>query len=569
MPAEATLALLNGKVITVDPRRGIAGAVAIAGNRILAVGDAAARAALAPATRVIDLGGRTVVPGLIDGHAHMDREGLKTALPSLAGVRSIADILDRIADLAARAAPGEWIVTMPIGDPPEFENVPGCLAEGRFPTRWEIDRVAPHNPVYIRSIWGYWRTALPLVSIANSRALALAGIDRNTLPPVPSIQIERDFATGEPNGIFLEWNKMPVVEVTLMAAAPGFTAATRTEALVRSMAAYNSFGTTGVFEGHGVAGEVMNAYQAVRAAGRQTVRAALVFSPAWSAVSAADCRTLLASWGQWLARKGIGDDWLSMHGLYGEIDASPERALRARALPQTGWAGFHYDSSLPRDALKTVLCEAARAGIRVVGVLPHMLDLFAEVAREVPFSDQRWVFGHITALGAGDVARIRDLGLVVTTHTSAYVYKRGAQLLKQVGEARENEIVPLRALRDAGVTISLATDNIPITMFQPIWHAVARREREAGRRIAPAQALTREEAIECATLGGAFVSLAEGERGSISPGKLADLAILSADPLTCPEDDIKDIVAECTIVDGRIVYDRNPATTATAPPLGD
>ncbi|MGH7003474.1 MAG: amidohydrolase family protein, partial [Alphaproteobacteria bacterium] len=296
MRPENSLALINGKIVTVDPGFTVAEAVAIEGGRIAAVGASAEiRAWLPTGGRVIDLAGRAAVPGLIDGHAHMDREGLKTILPSMAGVRSVGDVLDRVAALAAKAAPGDWIVTMPIGDPPEFENVPGCLKENRFPTRWELDRVAPDNPVYIKSIWGYWRTALPLVSIANSRALALAGIGRNTMTPAPSVQIEREFATGEPNGIFVEWNKMPVVEFTLMAAAPGFTLAQRTDALRHSMALYNGFGTTSVVEGHGVAAEVLAAYQQIRAAGQMTVRATLAFSPAWTAVSGADCRALVSS----------------------------------------------------------------------------------------------------------------------------------------------------------------------------------------------------------------------------------------------------------------------------------
>jgi predicted amidohydrolase YtcJ len=551
------LAFKNGKILTVDRHFAVAEAVAIEGNRIAAVGGSeVVRPFIARGAQVIDLAGRTVVPGLIDGHAHMDREGLKSALPSLAGARSIADVLERIAALATKAAPDEWIVTMPIGDPPEFENVPGCLKENRFPTRWELDKAAPRNPVLIRSIWGYWRTSLPLVSIANSRALALAGIGRNTLPPAPSVQIERDFASGEPNGIFVEWNKMPVVEFTLMAAAPEFTVRERTDALLRSMEIYNSFGTTSVVEGHGAAADVLEAYKGIRLNDRPTVRATLAFSPAWSAVSSADCRALVASWAQWLSGRGIGDDWLRIQGMYAEADSSPERELRAKATPRTGWAGFHYDSSLPRDALKAVLREAARNGIRVTGILPDMLGIFREVAREADFSGQRWTLGHITALSRDEVAAIRDLGLVVTTHTNAYLYKRGAQMLAQVGEARENDIVPLRTLLDSGVPVSLATDNVPVSLWGPVWQTVARRERQQGRRIAPGQALTRAEALRCATMGGAYLAGEEHIKGSIETGKLADLVVLSDDPMGCDEDAIKDIVATIVIVDGNIVYDR-------------
>ena len=138
-------------------------------------------------TRAHHAGGKLVVPGLIDGHAHMDREGLKDMLPTLSGCTSIGDVLKRIAELAERTPPGEWIVTMPIGEPPFYEGVPGNASPKtgfRHATNWTS--AAPDHPVYIRPIWGHWRNTLPLVSVANSLALERAGITRKTLPPVPS-----------------------------------------------------------------------------------------------------------------------------------------------------------------------------------------------------------------------------------------------------------------------------------------------------------------------------------------------------------------------------------------------
>src|SRR6266571_4377868 len=171
----ADLILKNGKIITVDAGFSLAQAMA---------------AHTVPWTRVIDLKGRPVIPGLIDGHAHMDREGLKAVYPSLGRVRSIRDIQDRIAELARGKKPGEWIVTMPIGDPPYYFDVPGILAEKRWPTRQELDAAAPNNPVYIRSIWGFWRHSPPLVSCANTEALKRAAITRDTVSPVKSLVIE-------------------------------------------------------------------------------------------------------------------------------------------------------------------------------------------------------------------------------------------------------------------------------------------------------------------------------------------------------------------------------------------
>lgn len=185
-----------------------------------------------------------------------------------------------------------------------------------------------------------------------------------------------------------------------------------------------------------------------------------------------------------------------------------------------------------------------------------MLEVFEEVNREIDITRQRWVLGHISVLSAEQIAKVRDLGLVVTAHTNRYVYKEGHLLKQKLGPERENDIAPLRSLMDAGVRVSLATDNVPTSMFYPIWQSLSRRNRYTGESIAPAQALTREQALRAATLAGAYVTWEESIKGSLEVGKLADLAILSHDPLTVDEDAIKDIVAEMTFVDGRIVYER-------------
>jgi len=284
-PLAPDLIVHNAKVLTIDSAFSVASSFAVKDGRFAVVGEDAAILPMGDSeTRLIDAGGRTVMPGLIDGHAHMDREGLKAMVyPSLAGARSIGDILDWISDLVAAAAPGEWVVTMPMGDPPAYFDVPDILAEKRYPTRQDLDRVSPDNPVYIRSIWGPWRHVMPLVSIANSRALAEAGITRDTPSPCPSVTIEKD-SKGEPTGVFSEDALFPIVELSLMRAAGGFNAEQRRRGLIESMRLYNAVGTTSVFEEHGAAAELIQAYQAVNLAGEATVRAHLFFSPSWNAV---------------------------------------------------------------------------------------------------------------------------------------------------------------------------------------------------------------------------------------------------------------------------------------------
>jgi len=555
----ADLIFHNGKIITVDARFRIAQGVAISGGRFAAVGsDADVRRHAGAATRMIDLKGRTVVPGLVDGHAHADREGLKLVFPALGKVRSIADILDRIAELVRAAKPGEWIVTMPIGDPPTYFDVPDILKEKRFPTRYELDEVAPDNPVYIRSIWGFWRHTKPLVSIANTRALELAGITRDTPAPLPSVSIEKG-ADGEPTGIFVEDTLMPVMELTLLRCAPGFTHQDRVRTLPEAMRAYHAFGTTSIFEEHGVSAELMRAYKEVHRAGGLTMRTALVASPDWAAIPEGPFERIITGWFGWLSEPTLGDEFLRITGLFVNMDVEAENIVRSRAHPYTGWAGFHYHNALPRERLKELLIACARNRIRVTSIRRNMLELFDEVNRVVPIGDLRWVFGHISVLTQDEINRAADLGLAVSTHTNRYIYKEGHLLKQRLGAERENEISPLRSLVDAGVKLSLGTDNVPVSMFYPIWQAVARKSLYTGEVIAPEQKLSREQALRAATVDSAWLTFEEDKKGSIETGKYADLAVLSADPLTVEEDGLKDISSELTVVGGKIVWGNGEA----------
>ena len=555
----ADLIVTNGRIATVDPSNRIVEAVASKGERIVALGRAAEVAALAgPDTRIVDAGGRAVIPGLFDGHAHMDREGLKGVFPSLEGCRSVDDVLARIRALAKDAAPGEWIVTMPVGDPPYYWNVPGCLKEGRFPTRAELDEAAPDNPVYIRPIWGFWRHQMPLESVANSAALDLAGISRTTVPATPTMEFEKG-ADGELTGLIREMTFMPVAELGYFRMAPRFTANDRVAGLKKAMRIYNSTGTTSVLEEHGAAQELIETYQAVHAAGAATVRAHLVFSPAWGGAQGIEYATVLRNWTAWLGRKGLGDDWLRVGGMFTDTGIDADATFRATAAPYTGWSGFNYDNGVPQNRMVEFMVEAARNDIRLAVIGPRFLEMFEAVNREVPISDKRWIIGHLDVLNDEQIRKAADLGVVMTTHTNRYIYKHGHILREELGPERLNDIAPIRRLLDAGVNVGLATDNVPTTLFYPLWHTVSRWNMISEDRIAPDQALSRDDALRCATLNGAYLTFEEDRKGSLEDGKLADMVVLSDDPLTCAEEDIKDIVAETTVVGGRVVYERGAA----------
>jgi predicted amidohydrolase YtcJ len=551
----ADVILKNGKVITVDAAFTIVQAIAIAGDRIVAVGpDAAMAAHTSPATRIVDLKGKAVIPGVTDGHAHMDREGLREVFPALGRVRSIGDIQERIAELARAKRPGEWIVTMPIGDPPYYFNVPDILAEKRWPTRQELDAAAPNNPVYIRSIWGYWRGTLPIVSCANTEALKRAGVTRDTATPIESVQIEKD-SNGDPTGIFIEHEMSPIAELIWFREAAGFTHTHRLETLPKSARAYHGFGTTSVFEGHGVATEILQVYKEAHRNSTLTMRATLALSPNWRASGGASVGPLIEAWAGWLGEPGIGDDWLKMSGIFIDAGYGPGDRVRERASPYTGWGGYSFGHGLTREQAKEVLLHCAANNIRPIMIGADSLDLYAQVDREIPINGRRWVLSHVRTLSPADIERVARMGIVITTQTNNALYKGLHTLARQLPPERHEEIVPMRSLLDAGVVVSLGTDNTPISPFNPIWQTIARTSFHTKERVAPKQALTRADALRCATSHGAYLTFDENKKGMLQAGKLADLAVLSDDPLTVEESHIQNITSLMTMVGGKIVHE--------------
>lgn len=545
----------GGHVLTLAGRS--AQAVASVGADIVAVGsDADVAPWIGERTQVTELRGRTLMPGLIDGHAHADREGLKGLLPSLAGCTSVAEVVERVRTAARQAPPGRWVVTMPLGDPPEYRSGPDLYAEGRLPDRHDLDAATREHPVLVRCAWGYWPGALPTVSVANSAALRLAGIDRGTVSPSPRLEIERD-AQGEPTGRFFEHAFQPLAEFTLFRAAPQFTADDRLRTLEASMRAYNAVGTTGVFEGHGVAGEVIDAWRRTRAAGRSTLRAQLMVSPAFGSASLADVTQWVLREARRLRADPQGDDWLRLQGLFAEPAVDPQEArLRAACAPQTGWAGFHYDAGLPPEQLRALLEAAAREGLRVCVIQTAMADLLLEVARTAPIAGLRWVVAHPATLDARQIAGIADHGIVVTTLTNAYIWRSASAVRDRIGAERENEICPLRSLLDAGVKVALASDNVPVSLWPCVWQACERIDRRTRQVIAPAQRIAREEALACATVHGAWLCGDEDRRGTLQAGKLADMIVLPDNPLTVPAGQLAALAPDETIVGGATVFAR-------------
>jgi hypothetical protein len=473
-------------------------------------------------------------------------------------VRSIRDIQERIAELARGKAPGEWIVTMPIGDPPYYFDVPDILAEKRWPTRQELDVAAPNNPVFIRSIWGYWRGTFPLVSIANTQALKLAGVSRDTVSPVPSLVIQKD-NNGDPTGVFVEQEFAPIAELIWFRDVARFSNADRLRALPESAKAYHSFGTTSTFEGHGIANEVLRVYRQAMHDGKLTMRSTLAFSANWPATGGAPLGPFVEAWAGWLGEPGLGNDMLKMGGLYAQVGRGPADDARAVASPYTGWAGFNSGHGLPPDKFRDLLLQCAKNDIRAVAIAGGgglgVLDYYEEVDKQIPLKGRRWVVSHVNVISPRDIERIARMGLVLTTHTNAYLYKALETTASKLKPEQYDDIVPMNASREAGITVSLATDNTPVSLFYPIAQTVARKDYKTKRMFGAKQALSRMDALRCATNNGAYLTFDENKKGALEPGKFADLAVLSADPLTVEEDGLADTRSLMTMVGGKIVYE--------------
>ena len=199
-----------------------------------------------------------------------------------------------------------------------------------------------------------------------------------------------------------------------------------------------------------------------------TVRANLVFSAAWGAGDDVDYAGTLESWTGWLGGRGLGDSWLRVAGMFTQFGVSIDSIMQAKSAPYTGWGGFYYDSGVPRERMKEFLIEAARNDIRISTITTDYFELFEEVNKVVPIGDKRWVVGHLDAITEDQARRLADLGVAMSTHTNRYIYKHGHLLRDELGPDRENDIVPMKRLREAGVHVSLATDNVPTTLFWSI-----------------------------------------------------------------------------------------------------
>jgi predicted amidohydrolase YtcJ len=540
----ADLVLRNAVVHTVDAKRPRAEAVAVRGTRIVAVGSSAdVQPFVGKRTRVLDLAGRTVVPGFDDSHAHFLGIGFARLDVDLVGARGYAEVVERVASALKGRRPGEWVRGRGWHEGKWDAPPPGAVRG--FPTHAALTAVSPDNPVVLERADGH-------ATLANARAMALKGISRETKAPAGG-EIVRD-ANGDPTGIFVD-NAQGLVEPP--ARSPDETR----RALKLAMDECLAKGVTSLTDA-GAGPDVLGLYREAAAAG--TLRTRLY-------VMAAGLPTMRA-----LGRPeiGLGGGMLTIRAV--KLYADGALGSRGAALLEPysddpGNSGLLVTPpSEILEAARFALAHGFQVGTHAIGDRANrvVLDAYETALRENPaVRDPRFRIEHAQILDAADIPRFGRLG-VLAAMQGIHCPSDRPWAPQRLGEARVKEgAYAWRKLLDAGARILNGTD-APVEDVSPIqnFHATVTRQDASGQPpggFDPEEKLTRPEALRTMTLDPAYGSFAEKQMGSIEVGKLADLVVLSQDILSVPDDALMKTEVLATIVDGKVLYEKPGAGRGT------
>lgn len=534
-----SLLLINGNIYTVDETQPRAEAVVAIDGRISFVGRSADARRIAPAdATLIDLHGRTAVPGLTDAHAHLEDIGLRELAFDLEDTSGVADLKSRLQQRVADTKPGEWITGR--------GWIESRWTPPVFPTRADLDAVAADRPVVLERADGH-------AVIANSLALKLAGIDRNTANP-PGGEILKDAKTGEPTGMLID-NAMTLVEKLV----PPLTDAERTRALEVGAERSIRLGWTQLQ----IAGNSLAEVERLcRLFAQRKIRLRI-----YDAIDGpgADAEQLIATG----ARLKPCGDRLTVRAIKLYIDGA--LGSRGAALLEP-YADSPSSSGLlvnREDELLALLTGALRRGIQIethaIGDRGNriMLDLYEKALATVPVSERavaepRWRIEHAQVLHPADIPRFAKLGVIASmqpSHAISDLFFAPSRL----GPERIGGAYAWRSLLDAGAMIAGGSD-APVERGEPMiefYAAVARRPLEgfADANWHLDQRVSRAEALKMFTMAPAYAAFEEKERGSIKAGKRADFTVLSADIMQIPEAEILKTRAVMTIISGEVVYE--------------
>src|SRR5437016_3735601 len=530
----ADLIIANGNIHTMDRSQPIANAVAVHGNRIIAVGSNDEIKKLAGAnTEVIDAKGQLVLPGFNDAHVHFMSGGFQLSSVDLRDANTPQEFAERIRDFAAKLPKGRWIT----GGDWDHERWP----EAKLPTKELIDRYTPDTLVFVNRLDGH-------MALANSLALKLAGVTHETKDPDGGV-IVRDSKTGEPTGILKDAAQSFVWKVIT---APSFE-----EKLVAARAATNHAASLGVTSVQDMsAGVDVGVYQTLLDRGELKTRVYAVWP--------------LPSWDR-LARTGVrahfGNAMLRTGGLKGFADGSlgSTTALFFEPyLDAPSTSGIPSDEMFPEGAMLERVRGADRAGLQVIihaigdRANDNILSIYERVEKEDGDRDRRFRIEHAQHPRPQDITRFaRDK--VIASMQPYHAIDDGRWAEKRIGHERAKTTYAFRSLLDSGATLAFGTDwtVAPLNPMLSICAAVTRRTLDGKNPNGwiPEQKISVEEAVRAYTVGSAYAEFQENEKGTISPGKLADLVILSGDIFKIDPNEIEKVKVVMTIMDGRVVYE--------------
>lgn len=523
--------LHGGRVVTLGPDGEVAEALAVRDGRVAAVGTSATLFELrGPDTRLVDLAGRTVVPGLADNHFHGLGGGPGV---DLSGARSLADVEAALRERAADTPAGEVIVT-------NSNWHEGQLVEQRLPLRDDLDRATNEHPVVvIRGGHEY---------ILNSRALEHWGIGPAADAPAGG-RIGR-YADGRLNGELVDRAK------DMVSLPPGPPPPDPAEALVDELATLSALGVTSI-RIPGGSSEQYGLFRRLADEGRLDLRVDFVFRFRGSDPAGVD--EAVASWG---AGPTDRTELVSVGGVKLGVDGGFEGGwMREPYVEPWGQGGTYRGlQTMETEPFKAVAARLNELGWRVAthavgdAAIDLVLEAYEEANEERSIVGRRWTIEHGFIPAPDQFARMRDLGLTVTAQNHLYV--AAPSLVQYWGPERAALTTPVGRYVDEGVPVSLGTDS-PVIPYNPFWvlyHFVTRGTLSAGAQ-GEEHGVDRLEALRLMSAGFAYQAFAEDRRGTLRPGQSADLAVLSADYLTVPAEEIQDLRSVLTMVGGRVVYE--------------
>ena len=530
----ADLIVINARIYTVDDSRPVVSAMAVRDGRVAFSGSVREAMSLKGATtRVVDLKGRTIIPGMVDAHAHLLGLGQSLASVNLVGTRSYDDVIARVVARSKGVPAGKWIIGRGWD-----QNQWG---DTRFPTHDALTRAFPNNPVYLQRVDGH-------AELANAAAMKAAGITLATRDPAGG-RLERT-ASGEPTGVFVD-NAMALVGRVI----PPSTRDENRQAIRAAIAESQKWGLVGLHDA-GESRATIDLVEEMAKAGEIPFRLYMMIGDDSAAVA------------HYLARgpqSGLYDNHLWIRSI--KLYADGALGSRGAALlePYSDDAKNTGLLLTPPAHLQDVATRALRAGFQVnthaIGDRGNriVLDAYEAALKAVPTADHRFRVEHAQIINHDDIPRFADLGVIPSmqaVHQTSDMYWAGARL----GQTRLLGAYPWRSLMNAGVVIPNGSD-APVESINPLFSfhsAVSRQDADnwpAGGWF-PEQKMTREEALKSMTIWPAFAAFQESTMGSLTPGKLADFVILDRDIMTVADRDILGTAILATYIGGKVVYER-------------